>query len=274
MFVHKRVLAAALAVASLATTPAFAADPVSILDQVKQRGKLVIGVDPSAPPMAQLDANGQATGFAPDLARVVAKELNVAIEFKPITGTIQIPSIKNGDIDAMFGSTTPTVKREDVLDFTIVYNWDYVVPLVRKGDSGDIKTYTPPKRVATSKNNYAAQLFKDLVPTGQVVFFDNYSDSVDALRANQADAVLLNSFSAKAYTKRYGDSLQVGEAFFTDPQAIVVRQNDSRWRNFLNHTLQRIWARGEFAALYEKNFGYKPEFKLWSDARLQPGIEK
>ncbi|MBX8576975.1 ABC transporter substrate-binding protein [Pseudomonas cichorii] len=262
-----------LAISSFLSLPAIAAEPVSVLDQVKQRGKLVIGVDPSAPPMAQIGADGKSVGFAPDLARAVAKELNVSVEFKPISGSVQIPSINNGDIDAMFGSTTPTVKREQVLDFTIVYNWDYVVPLVRAGDSGDIKTYTPPRRVSTSKNNYAAQLFKDLVPTGQVTFFDNYSDAVEALRSNQTDAVLLNSFSAKAYAKRYGDSLKIGEAFFTDPQAIIVRQNDSLWRNYLNHTIQKIWARGEFAELYEKHFGYKPEFTIWSQYRLQPGIE-
>lgn len=268
------VRAGALALLALLALPAGATDTASVLDQVKQRGKLVIGVDPSAPPMANIGADGQAVGFAPDLARAVARDLHVDVEFKPITGTTQIPAIKNGDIDAMFGSTTPTTKREEVLDFTIVYNWDYVVPLVRSDESDDIKAYVPPKRVSTSKNNYAADLFKALVPSGQVTFFDNYSDAVNALRANQTDAVLLNSFSARAYSKRYGNSLKVGKAFFTDPQAIIVRQNDSRWRNYLNQEIQKIWARGEFAKLYEKNFGYKPEFKLWSEYRLQPGIEE
>lgn len=261
-----------LVVAASVTGSAWAENTASVLDQVKQRGKLVIGFDPSAPPMASIGANGEVVGFAPDLARSVAKDLKVDIEFKPMTGAILIPSIKSGDIDAMFGSTTPTTAREEVLDFSIVYNWDYVVPLVRQDASPDIKEYGAPKRVSTSKNNYAAQLFTDLVPTGKPTFFETYDDAVNALRANQTDAVLLNRFSALAYVKRYGDSLKVGDAFFTDPQAITLRQNDSKWRSYINQSIQKIWARGEFAALYEKNFGYKPEYNLWSQYRLQPGI--
>jgi polar amino acid transport system substrate-binding protein len=261
-----------LATLALVANQAIAADAPSVLEQIKQRGKLVVGFDPSAPPMASINEAGEVVGFAPDLARAVGKELNVKVEFKPVSGAVLIPSVKNGDIDAMFGSTTPTAKREEVLDFSIIYNWDYVVPLVRENESGDIKEYALPKRVSTSKNNYAAQLFTDLVPTGKVTFFDNYDDAVNTLRAKQTDVVLLNSFSARAYAKRYNNTLKVGDAFFTDPQAIVLRQNDSQWRNYVNQTIQRIWARGEFSSLYEKNFGYKPEFTLWSQYRLQPGI--
>ncbi|WP_321896980.1 substrate-binding periplasmic protein [Burkholderia cepacia] len=248
------------------------ADPASQLDVIKKRGVLVVGFAPDAPPMGSIGADGAATGFAPDLARAVARDLHVNIQFKPIAGQLLIPAIRNGEIDAMFASTTPTQAREEVLDFTIVYNWDSVVPLVRAGESGVITDYKPPKKVATTKNNYAAQLFTSAVPGGNVVFFEQYDDAVNALRAKQVDAVLLNRFSATTYARRYNNALKVGDSFFTDPQAIVVHQNDSRWRNYLNWTLQRIWARGEFANLYEKNFGYKPQFSLWSAARLQPGI--
>jgi polar amino acid transport system substrate-binding protein len=244
----------------------------SLIDVVKKRGKLIAGIAPDAPPMGSIGADGSAVGFAPDLARAVAHELNVAVEFKPIAGAMLIPAIQSGEIDAMFASTTPTVQREEILDFTIVYNWDYVVPLVRSDESGAITAYAPPRRVATTKNNYAAQLFKAAIPTGSVTFFEQYDDAVNALRAKQTDAVLLNRFSAIAYAKRYDKTLKVGDAFFTDPQAIVIRQNDSRWRNYLNWTIQRIWARGEFAALYQKSFGYKPDFSLWSANRLQPGV--
>lgn len=249
-----------------------ATEPTSQLDVIKKRGRLIIGVAPDAPPMGSIGADGSAVGFAPDLARAVAKDLHVEVEFKPITGAMLIPSIRNGEIDAMFASTTPTQAREEVLDFSIVYNWDFVVPLVRVGDSGAIADYKPPRKVATTKNNYAAQLFTEAVPGGTVTFFDQYDDAVNALRAKQTDAVLLNRFSARTYAKRYNNTLKIGDAFFTDPQAIVLHQNDSKWRNYLNWTIQRIWARGEFATLYEKNFGYKPEFALWSPTRLQPGI--
>jgi polar amino acid transport system substrate-binding protein len=206
----KKILAILLI--ALITTCAIGAEPVSRLDEIKKRGVLIAGFAPDAPPMGSIGPDGSAVGFAPDLARAIAKDLHVDIQFKPIPGALLIPAIRNGEIDAMFASTTPTQAREDVLDFTIVYNWDSVVPLVRAAESGAIKDYRPPRKVATTKNNYAAQLFKEAVPSGTVTFFDQYDDAVNALRAKQTDAVLLNRYSGITYAKRYNGSLKVGDA--------------------------------------------------------------
>jgi polar amino acid transport system substrate-binding protein len=66
--------------------------------------------------------------------------------------------------------------------------------------------------------------------------------------------------------------LAVGESFFDDPQAVMIRQNDSKWRNYLNWTIQELWKEGEYQKAYERNFGYPPSFTLWSASGLQPGI--
>jgi polar amino acid transport system substrate-binding protein len=270
----KKLLIKTILMTTLALMPTLgkADEPKSLLDTIKERGKLVVGIASDAPPHGSIGVDGVAVGFAPDLAKAVAARLGVELELKPFTQAV--PTIQRGDIDVLFGSTTPTREREKVIDFTIVYNWDSVVPLVRKDESGDIQAYAPPKKVSTTKNNYAAELFKAQVPDGDVTFFAQYDDAVNALRAGQTDAVLLNKFSAKIYAERYGDAIKVGDAFFKDPQAIVIRQNDSKWRNYLNWTLQELWASGEFAALYKKNYGYEPDFHLWSENGLQPGIVK
>lgn len=268
----KKLMIKSLLLAAIALFPAVsvAQEQKSLLETVKERGKLVIGIAPDAPPHGSIGVDGVPVGFAPDLAKAVAEKLGVELELKPFTQAV--PTILRGDIDAIFGSTTPTSEREKAVDFTIVYNWDSVVPLVRKDESGDIHAYGASKKVSTTKNNYAAELFKAAVPDGNVTFFEQYDDAVNALRAGQSDAVLLNKFSANVYTERYGDQLKVGDAFFKDPQAIVVRQNDSKWRNYLNWTLQELWASGKFAELYKKNYGYEPDFNLWSANGLQPGI--
>lgn len=270
----KKLIVKTLLVAAMALSPAVgsAQEQKSLLDTIKERGKLIIGIAPDAPPHGSIGVDGIPVGFAPDLAKLVAEKLGVELDLEPVTQAV--PTILRGDIDAIFGSTTPTRAREEVVDFTIVYNWDSVVPLVRNDESGDIHTYGSPKKVSTTKNNYAAELFKAAVPNGDVTFFEQYDDAVNALRAGQTNAVLLNKFSAIVYANRYKGELKVGDAFFKDPQAIVIRQNDSKWRNYLNWTLQELWANGKFAELYKKNYGYAPDFHIWSDSGLQPGIVK
>jgi polar amino acid transport system substrate-binding protein len=96
-----------------------------------------------------------------------------------------------------------------------------------------------------------------------------------ALINNKVDAVLDNEFAARQWAKKYEGKLAVGDAFFEDPQAILVRENDSDWRDQLNWILQELWYEKRFQAMYEKHFGYPPPFNsIWSERRLQPGVIK
>jgi hypothetical protein len=48
---------------------------------------------------------------------------------------------------------------------------------------------------------------------------------------------------------------------------IGVRQNDSKWRLFLDETIMDAWVDGTIAKLYEKHMGGQINFKLslWPD---------
>ena len=41
--------------------------------------------------------------------------------------------LQSGNIDAEFGPTTPSVDREQVVDFSIPYVWDGVVAVAQEG---------------------------------------------------------------------------------------------------------------------------------------------
>ncbi len=69
-----------------------------------------------------------------------------------------------------------------------------------------------------------------------------------------------------------GDKLIVGEPFFKDPSAIMMRENDSRWRDWINWALQRMWSEGTLEQLYVKNYKMKPTFDIWQNGMLQPGV--
>ncbi len=252
--------------------PSLSVQAEPTLDAIKARGKLLAGIRADAPPVGYVDANGKLAGFAVDLAKAVADDLGVGVEYVAVTGQTRIPLIQNGGIDAEFGTTTPTKKREEVVDFSIIYNWDAGVPLFRAKETTRIEDYVAPRKVATTQNNILADIFKKKVPGAQIIYFQEYGDAVSALLAKQVDSVLLTNVSAHTFAKRYPGKLAVGEPIFVDPQAIIVRQNDSLWRNTLNWTLQRLWANGTYGRIYEANFGYKPSFQLWSPNGLQPGI--
>jgi polar amino acid transport system substrate-binding protein len=201
-----------------------------------------------------------------------AKKLGVKVEFVPTTSRTRIPLLQNGSIDCEFGITTPTVERENTVDFSIPYVWDAVSIIIKEGASKSVKDYAPPKKVATTQGSYIIELFKQHIANPEIVLFQEYPDAVQALRNGKVDGVGVNRASSVAYVRK-GSGLEMSENMVRDPWGIMVRPNDSNWRNWLNHTLQELWKDGTYKTLWEKHMGEAPDFYMFSPYMLQPGIK-
>ncbi len=249
-----------------------AAKAESTLEKIKRTGKFLAGVRYDYPPVGSIDRDGKNIGFGVDIAEAFGKKLGVAPTFIQTTSRNRIPLLQSGGIDAEIGPTTPSKERDEAIDFSIPYYWDDAVILTRKGESTDPKDFGPPKKMATTQGSYFADYFHRLFPQAEYTTFQEYSEAVIALQQSKVDGVLINRFVAAEYAKRF-PSLQYTASYVRDPIAIGVREDDSKWRDFVNFTLQELWAAGKYQAMFKKHFGYEPDFHLWSPYGLQPGIK-
>ena len=92
-----RTIAAALVGAALSTAwmGSAAADK---LDDIKARGKLLIGNSETSPPFSSRE-NGKVIGYDVDLAAQVAKRLGIGMEFVPVINSERIPALQQDRID-------------------------------------------------------------------------------------------------------------------------------------------------------------------------------
>jgi len=245
-------------------------DCKSTLDKIKEAGVFKAGIRFDSPPMGYVDGSGKPAGFGADVAAEFAKRLGVKVEYVEGTSRTRIPLLLNGSFDAEIGTTSPTVEREKVVDFTIPYFWDSGAILVRKGDSINPKDYGAPKKIAVTQGSFFIDLYKAIRPDAQFTVFQEYTDSVAALQQKRVDAVLINRSNAVDFAKQQSN-LVVGGDFVGVPVGIAVRQNDSKWRNWINLTLQQMWKDGTYKKLYVKHYGEEPKFYMWSPNQLQPG---
>lgn len=247
----------------------------SRLDLIKKRGKLIAGVRFDLPPYGYVDKSGQPTGFTVEVAKYFARKLGVKLEFVQVTAKSRIPLIVNGTIDADIGVTTPTVEREEVVDFSIPYLSEGLTLLVRK-DSG-IKTIfdaSAPKVVSVTQGSINGDRFLRANPNGgKLVYFQDYPQAALAVRNKRVDALALPRENLLVFAKEMPELEVLKDDYFREYNAIGLRQNDSKWRNWINHTLQEMWCRGEFQKAYEKFVGQPPHFYLWSPTGVQEGIK-
>jgi len=257
----------------------FSAQPAqaeSLLNEIQERGKLIAGVRFDYPPNGYVDATGGNIGFAPDIARELAKRLGVEVEFVQTTSKTRIPMLLNGSIDADIGPTTPSKSRDEVVDFTYTYAWDRVVIVTQKGKSTDpADYYNGPATIGATQGSIFVKQWQESSPDADIKLYQEYPELVVALSQGTVDVGLFNEFTANDLIEKMGpraENLQVGQAFIQDPQAIGVRENDSNYRDWINWALQRMWDDGTFQTIYKAHYKSDPPFHLWENGQLQPGV--
>ncbi|MSO94153.1 MAG: amino acid ABC transporter substrate-binding protein [Rhodospirillales bacterium] len=265
------LLSAAAAAFCVLVAGTASAQQESLYDEIKKRGVLKAGVKLDYPPIGNLDKDGKPYGWGIDMAKAIADRMGVKIEYIQTLSKTRIPLIQKGTIDAEFNGATPSSKREEVVDFTIPWGWETIGTLFRKGESTDVKNLVPPKVVALVQGSIFVDHFKAAVPNANVKLFQEYTDAALAVANKQADCLITGKYTAVSFAKQ-NPALEVGPDFTRDPISIALRQNDSKWRNFLNHSIQELWLDGTYKKLWEQHWGYPPDFKMWSEFGLQPGI--
>ncbi|RLB76886.1 MAG: hypothetical protein DRH24_17145, partial [Deltaproteobacteria bacterium] len=105
-------------------SPLSAQELTGTLKQIKKSGQMRVGYRVSAPPMSFLDKNGNPTGYSIDLCKCIATEvknkigLDVKVEYVPVTAEGRFKALDNNKIDILCGSTTKTLSRSELVDFT------------------------------------------------------------------------------------------------------------------------------------------------------------
>jgi polar amino acid transport system substrate-binding protein len=263
-----RLFAALVGLSLLLVAPLHAE---STLQTVLKRKQFIAGIVTDSPPSAYVDAQGHVVGYCADIARYLAKRLGVGLQFVQVTASSRVPLLQTGRIDAEVSVTTPNKVRNEVVDFTYSYIFDNGVLVVREGDSTNLKEYMAPDKVigATQGNGFVDR-WKLLSPNAKFKLFQDESDVVVALKKKDVDGYVVGNFAAHRFAKSGG--VAISAPWATSPDAIMVREDDSKWRKWLDWALQRMWAEGTLQKLYVKWYGFEPDFALGDGGQLQPRV--
>jgi polar amino acid transport system substrate-binding protein len=239
----------------------------STLDVVKKRGTLIAGLRNDFPPAAYLNANGDWVGFEIDLMDYIVKKLGVKLKLEVVTSRTRIPMLVNGNVDMVMAVMNPTRERAQVIDFTQPYFLGGQALLVKK-DSG-IKNVDDlaGKKVGTTQGSNDANGIKVFAPRAELVYFQEYPQAFLALKQGRIDAMSTTDLTLAAFAKQDPSFVVLGPPFKPDPWVIGVRQNDSKWRLFLDESIMDAWSDGTIARLYQKHMGGTINYKLsvWPD---------
>jgi polar amino acid transport system substrate-binding protein len=246
------------------------------LEAVKARGKLIVGVRADLPPWGTMTKEGQFEGFDVDVFQYFAKTLGVQLEMRQATSQTMIPLLQTGAID-VGPSSAPSVKREESVDFSIVAAWDSAKILVAK-KSGIARRPEKDnlyqiKSFALVHGTFWGTIAQKKYPGAEIIWFQQYPEAVLAVKLGKAEATVL-ALSGSAQILRDNPDLELLEKpLALDATAYPIRENDSKWRKWINTTLQVMWKEKKLQEAYRKHYHADPFFSMWSQFMLQPGMD-
>ena len=129
----KLVTGLAVATGFLSATLAATLAQADVLEDIKKRGTLIVGVKADYKPFGFRDPSGAIVGLEPDLAADVAKRLGVKLELVPVVSANRMEFLNQGKIDLMIATMSDKPERRKVVQvIEPLYYSDAVNVLLKK----------------------------------------------------------------------------------------------------------------------------------------------
>ena len=266
-----RVLSVVLGLAFL---PGFATSSAAqcgctktMIDEVKERGVLRVGVKNDAPYLGFVDEKGQLVGMEIDLVQDIGRRLGVKVELEPVKASNRIQLLQQNRIDMIFATVSHYRSRDRVVDFTVPYLYTPQTLLVRKGSGIRSAADLAGKRVGVDLASAALKRLPAIQPKVTMQTFQNWPEAFFALERGLVDAVatdniLLAGLRAVAPDPNAYEVLGK-EGFYSGAYyAAVVRENDSKSRDTINFLLQDQWKDGTWQKAFDKWLGKDSPLKM------------
>lgn len=234
----------------------FAAE--NLLNRVKERGTLLVGLEGTYPPFSFQDENGKLAGFEVDFAEQLAQHLGVKASLKPTKWDGMLASLDSKRVDVVINQVTISDERKKKYDFSTPYTVSGIQALVRKDKDGSI---TKPedlvgKKVGVGLGTNYEQWLRENVKGVDVRTYDDDPTKYQDLRSGRIDAILVDRLAALDLVKKTGNTMAVaGPAFSRQEAGVALRKGNDDMLNAINQAIAEMQKDGTLSKLSEKWFG-------------------
>jgi len=244
-----------------------AAQPLTgTLDQIKKTGQIRIGYRKSHPPMSFLDKDGKPAGYSVDIGRFIVTAVrnkiggDLKVEYVPVTAEGRFQALANNKIDLLCGSTTKTLSRGELVDFTqLVFVTGASLMSLKESNTRDSGLAGKKIGVLKATTTAAAlkRLIRDTSTHAEIVLYNSAKEGIDALQKKKIDA-----FSADQIVL-IGIALEDDPAKFVidpnvftfEPYALAVRRNDADFRLAADREISNLCRSKKILEIYDKWIG-------------------
>lgn len=216
------------------------------LDEIKESGKIIVGVFSDKNPFGYVDENGDYQGYDVYFAKRMAQDLGVELEYVSTEPASRVEYLESGKVDVILANFTVTEERAESVDFALPY-----MKVALGVVSPDDALITKPedlngKKLIVAKGTTAETYFTENYPDVELLKFDQYTEAYNALLDGRGDALSTDNTEVLAWALQ-NDGFSVGIESLGDLDTIAPAVSKG------NDTL-REWIDEEIKSLADEEF--------------------
>ncbi|MBO4819548.1 MAG: transporter substrate-binding domain-containing protein [Firmicutes bacterium] len=227
-----------------------------LLDQIKERGYILVGTEGTYPPNTYHNEKDELVGFDVEVAALVAKYLGVEVRYVETEWSSIFAALDAGQIDTVINEVGYNEERGAKYDFSEPYAFVKGGILVRSDDDSiksfeDIRGKVAANESTSTWGALALEYGATLDPVNAM------AQSITEVLSGRADCTLNYITAFADYMKEHPDAA-VKVACESEPEPssyIPVKKGETRLVEAINEALRKALESGELKAVSEKYFG-------------------
>jgi len=223
------------------------------LDEIKESGKIVIGVFSDKKPFGYVDETGGYQGYDVYFGNRIAKDLGVEVEYVPVEPASRVEYLLTAKVDIILANFTVTEERAEKVDFALPY-MKVALGVVSPGNAliTDVNQLKG-KTLIVAKGTTADTFFTENYPEVKLLKFDQYSDAYGALLDGRGDAFSTDNTEVLAWAiENKGYTVGIETLGSLDTIAPAVQKGNAELLNWLNDEIKKLGEEQFFHEDYEE----------------------
>ncbi|HWR06878.1 cysteine ABC transporter substrate-binding protein [Sporomusa sp.] len=218
--------------------------PKSVIEDIKKRGTIKIGIFGDKPPFGFIDANGKNQGFDVYIAKRLAKDLlgdESKIEFVLLEPASRVEYLQTNKVDIVLANFTVTEERKQKVDFANPYMKVSLGVVSPKDAPITSVDQLKGKKLIVIKGTTAETYFTKNHPDVELLKFDQITQAFEALKDKRGVALSQDNTLLFAWAKENtGFTVGIATLGSLDTIAPAVKQGNKELLEWINKELDTL----------------------------------
>ena len=227
--------------------------PYRSIAEIKKSGELIIGVFSDKAPFGYIDKNGNYRGYDIYFAERLAKDLGVKPKYISLEPANRTEYAKTGKVDIILANFTVTKERAEQVDFALPYMKVAIGVVSPKNQNITSVEQLKGKKLIVAKGTTAETYFTENHPEIELLKFDQYAETYNALLDKRGDAFSTDNTEVLAWAMK-NPEYKVGITHLGKDEVIApaVQKGNKELLDYINNEIKESAKENFFHKDYEE----------------------